>query len=89
VLTQALEWLTTERKLTESYGVHSKPTEPNDTAKPDTRHNADTTDESEGQSLLFSNMHLLKKQIPAECEEALRKAVKSTEGMDMGKAREE
>jgi hypothetical protein len=34
-------------------------------------------------------MHLLKKQIPAECEEALRKAVKSTEGMDMGKAREE
>jgi hypothetical protein len=89
VITQALEWLTAERKLIESYEVLSNPTEPNDSSKLDTQRVADTICEPQGQLFLFPNMRPPKKPIPTEREEAIRKAVESIEGMDRGKARKE
>ena len=75
VLTQALEWLTAERKLSESSGIQLNPTGPNDFSKLDTRLISDTICEPQGQLFLFPNMRLPKKPKPTERAEAFRKAV--------------
>jgi hypothetical protein len=66
VITQALKWLTAERKLTGCLGDHSNPAGLRDTSKPDNRRSVGTTNEFEGQLFLFPEMHPMKKLIPAE-----------------------
>ena len=85
VITQALEWLTAERKLTECSGVHSNPVGPKNTSRPGPLDSADITDTFERQLCLF----------PAEetdsgrAQAAHSKAVEYIEGIGNEKSGEE